>query len=79
MVLLAFDKKEDQATLTFFMNLTTISNRLVNSKGEIIVSEYVKIADHMEAAGMGEIAKFIFFSKNAPFSPQKRVFNYREF
>lgn len=52
-------KEEDRPALTFFMNLMTMGNRLVNSKGEIIVSEYVKIADHMEAAGMGEMAKGI--------------------
>ncbi|MCE2401772.1 hypothetical protein J4G08_12915 [Candidatus Poribacteria bacterium] len=52
-------KEEDQPAFNFFMNLMTMSNRLVNSNGEIIVSEYVKIADNMEAAGMSEMAKGI--------------------
>ncbi len=52
-------KEDDKPVLNVFMNLMSMSNRFVNSKGEIIVSEYVKIADYMEAAGMGEIAKGI--------------------
>ncbi len=50
-------KEEDQPAFNFFMNLMTIGNNSVNSKGELIVSEYVKMADLMESAGMGEIAK----------------------
>ena len=33
-----------------------MGNRLVDSNGELVLSEYVKIADQMEAAGMPEIA-----------------------
>lgn len=52
-------KKEDQPAFTFFMNLMTMGYKLVNSEGELIVSEYVKMAEHMEAAGMSEMAKGI--------------------
>lgn len=50
---------EIDPALNFFMNLMTMGNNLVNSKGEVIVSEYIKMADSMEAAGMGEMAKGI--------------------
>lgn len=50
-------KDEDRPVFNFFTNLFTMGNRLVNANGELILSEYVKIADQMEAAGMTEIAK----------------------
>lgn len=50
-------KDEDRPVFNFFSNLFTMGNRLVNANGELILSEYVKIADQMEAAGMPEIAK----------------------
>lgn len=49
-------KDEDRPVFNFFSNLFTMGNRLVDSNGELILSEYVKIADQMEAAGMIEIA-----------------------
>lgn len=49
-------KDEDRPVFDFFSNLFTMGNRLVDSNGELILSEYVKIADQMEAAGMTEIA-----------------------
>lgn len=49
-------KDEDRPVLNFFSNLFTMGNRLVDSNGELVLSEYVKIADQMEAAGMTEIA-----------------------
>ncbi len=52
-------KEEDKPVLTFFMNLMTMSNRLVNANGELVLSEYVKMVDQMEAAGMDEISKGI--------------------
>ena len=42
--------------LRFFMNLMRGAFTLTNAKGEIIVSEYVKMAEDMEAAGMGDVA-----------------------
>lgn len=49
-------KDEDRPVFNFFSNLFTMGNRLVDSNGELVLSEYVKIADQMEAAGMTEIA-----------------------
>ena len=49
-------KDEDRPVFNFFSNLFTMGNRLVDSNGELILSEYIKIADQMEAAGMTEIA-----------------------
>ncbi len=49
-------KDEDRPVFNFFGNLFTMGNRLVNSDGELVLSEYVKMADQMEAAGMTEIA-----------------------
>lgn len=49
-------KDEDRPVFDFFSNLFTMGNRLVDSNGELVLSEYVKIADQMEAAGMTEIA-----------------------
>lgn len=49
-------KDEDRPVFNFFSNLFTMGNRLVDSNGELILSEYVKIVDQMEAAGMTEIA-----------------------
>ena len=45
--------------LRFFINLMRGANTLTNAKGEIIVSEYVKMAEDMEAVGMGDIARGI--------------------
>lgn len=52
-------KEEDRPVLNFFTNLMAMGNNLVNSKGEMVLSEHIKMADQMEAAGMGEIAKGI--------------------
>ena len=53
-------KEEDRPAYNFLMNVTTtMGNRLVNANGEMILSEYINMADQMEAAGMGEIAKSI--------------------
>jgi hypothetical protein len=52
-------KEEDKPVLTFFTNLMTMSNRLVNANGELVLSEYIKMADQMKAAGMDEMAKGI--------------------
>ncbi len=49
-------KDEDRPVFNFFSNLFTMGNRLVDSNGELILSEYIKMADQMEAAGMTEIA-----------------------